>query len=63
MSKSNSPSPDNRNLDTKAIEALMAAQNMPPGLERTEALKKADELRHAADTFNYLFSNELTPPE
>jgi hypothetical protein len=42
---------------------MAAAQNMPPGLERTEAFKKATQLRHATDTYNYLFSEELKPPE
>ncbi len=32
-------------------------------LERMEAMKKADGLRHAADTCNYLFSCELKPPD
>jgi len=39
------------------------AQNLPPGPERIEAMKKADGLRHAADTYNYLFSCELKPPD
>jgi hypothetical protein len=56
-------SPDNRDLDVKAVDALMEAQSMPPGPERIEALKKADKLRHAADTYRYLFSSELKPPE
>jgi hypothetical protein len=56
-------SPDNRDLDVKAVDALMKAQSMPWGLERIEALKKADKLRHAADTYKYLFSSELKPPE
>jgi hypothetical protein len=30
---------------------------------RSEALKKVDKLRHAADTYKYLFSSELKPPE
>jgi hypothetical protein len=50
-------------LDAKAIDVLMEAQDMPPGPERTEALKKAEKLRYAADVYNYLFSNELKPPE
>ena len=32
---------------------------MSPGPERTNALIKADRLRHAADIYNYLFSTEL----
>jgi hypothetical protein len=63
MSKRNSALPDKCDLDAKAIDALMKAQNMPPGLARTEALKKAEKLCHAAGTYKYLFSNELTPPE
>ena len=42
------PQSDRRNA--KAIDALIEAQNMLPGPERTEALKKADQLRHAANT-------------
>ena len=63
MSKRNSASPDKRDLDAEAIDAMMVAQNMPPGSARTEALKKAEKLCHAADTYKYLFSNELKPPE
>jgi hypothetical protein len=56
-------SPDNRDLEAKAIDALMEAQNMPQGPERTEALQKADKLHCAADTYKHIFSNELKPPE
>jgi hypothetical protein len=56
-------SPDHRDIDAKAIDALVEAQNMPPGPERTDALNKATKLRHAADTYKYLFSSELKPPE
>jgi len=63
MSKRNSASPDKRGLDAKAIDALMEAQNMPPGSARIEALKKAEKLCRAADTYKYLFSSELKPPE
>jgi hypothetical protein len=55
--------PDNRDLDAKAIDALVEAQNLPHGPARTEALKAATKLRHASDTYNYLFSNELKAPE
>jgi hypothetical protein len=63
MSKRSSSSPDNRDLGAHANAVMAAAQNMPPGLERTEAFKKATQLRHATDTYNYLFSEELKPPE
>ena len=54
---------DKRDLDGKAIDALMEAQDMPPGPARTEALKRANQLSHAADIYKYLFSSELKPPE
>ncbi len=52
-----------QDLDAKAIEAALDAQSLPPGPERTEALRKAEKLRNAADMYNYLFSSELRPPE
>lgn len=42
-------SPDARNLDAEASAALEAARNMPPGPDRTAALKKAGILRKTAD--------------
>jgi hypothetical protein len=56
-------SPHQDYLDAKAIEAALEAQSLPPGRKRTEALKKAEKLRNAADFYNYLFSSELRPPE
>ena len=55
-------SPRQDYLDAKAIEAALDAQSLPPGPERTEALRKAEKLRNVAD-YNYLFSSELRPPE
>jgi hypothetical protein len=52
-----------QDLDAKATQAAREAQNLPPGPERMEAMKKTDGLRHAADTYNYLFSNQLKPPD
>ena len=49
-------------LDAKANEALENAERMSPGAERTEALKRAGHLCKAAETYRYLFSNELKPP-
>ena len=57
------PGSEKRDLDGKAIDALMEAQNMPPGPARIEALKRANQLSQAADTYKYLFSSELKPPE
>jgi hypothetical protein len=48
--------------DGGAIDAFEKAQKLPPGKERTEALKKAGRLRNAADTYKHIFSNELNPP-
>ena len=56
-------SPHQDYLDAKAIEAALEAQSLPPGPERTKALRKAEKLRNAADVYNYLFSSELRPPE
>jgi hypothetical protein len=56
-------SPHQDYLDAKAIEAALEAQSLPPGPERTKALRKAEKLRNAADMYNYLFSSELRPPE
>jgi hypothetical protein len=65
MSSKRNPTPPrgNPDFDAKAIEAFEEAQGMPPGAQRTEALKKARQLRIAAETYGYLFSNELKPPE
>ena len=52
-----------QDLVAKATQAAREAQNLPPGPERIEAMKKADGLRHAADTYNYLFSCELKRPD
>jgi hypothetical protein len=45
------------------MEAILEVQSLPPGSERIEALKKADQLRNAADVYRYVFSTELRPPE
>jgi hypothetical protein len=47
-------SPRQDDLDAKAIEAALDAQSLPPGPERTEALRKAEKLRNVAD-YNYSF--------
>jgi hypothetical protein len=52
-----------RDLDARAIDAVIEALKLPPGPERTEALNKATRLRNAADTYSYLFSNELDTPK
>jgi hypothetical protein len=54
---------DNGDLDAKAVDALVEAQSMPAGSDRTEALAKAEKLRYAAEVYDYLFSSELKPPD
>jgi hypothetical protein len=49
--------------DAEAIDALERAQKLPPGKDRTEALKKAGRLRNAADSYQHIFSRELKAPE
>jgi hypothetical protein len=61
--KKRKSSPHQDYLDAKAIEAALEAQSLPPGPERTKALRKAEKLRNVADVYNYLFSSELRPPE
>lgn len=46
----------------RADEALEAARNMPPGPERNDALKKAGELRNAADVDGPVFARRGRPP-
>jgi len=41
-----------------AADALEQAQNMPPGLRRSEALKKAGRLRSAADKPGLIFTRD-----
>jgi len=63
MGKPTPSSPNNRDLDNKAVEALGQAQSLPPGPKRAEARKKAEKLRRKGDAYNYLFSDELKPPD
>jgi hypothetical protein len=43
-------------LETEALTALEQARAMPPGPERTEAMKRAGILRNAADLRGMLFA-------
>ena len=43
-----------QDLNLKVTQAAREAQNLPPGPERIEAMKKADGLRHAADQIDGL---------
>jgi hypothetical protein len=46
--------PHSLDWDTKASEALEQAKKLPPGSKRSEAIKKAGQLRIAADMKNVL---------
>ncbi len=56
-------SPDRHDWFARAAEALEKARKMKPGRDRSEALKKAGQLRSAADMMGYLKSKELRPPK
>ena len=53
---------DQRAWSVRATEALANAQAMPTGPERDEALRKAEQLRTAAEMKGYLSSGELKSP-
>ncbi|MDB5517710.1 MAG: hypothetical protein JWQ17_4468 [Tardiphaga sp.] len=56
-------SPLNRDLDAEATDALEAARLMPPGPDKTDALKKAGLLRNAADINGLFFARRGRPPK
>ena len=47
--------------DAAADDALEAARTMPPGPERSAALKQAGLLRHAADSYGLIFARRGRP--
>jgi hypothetical protein len=47
-----------KELCARAIKALMDARGLPPGPQRLDALKKAAQLRDAANSYHQLFSAE-----
>ena len=49
--------------DAKANEALEAARLIPPGIEKSWALKKAGMLRNAADMRGISFAKRGRPPK
>jgi hypothetical protein len=60
--KRTDPPTDGFDWDAKATEALEAARAMPPGQEKTDALKKAGMLRNAADIHGLFFARRGRPP-
>jgi hypothetical protein len=55
------PHEGDRDWDAEATEALEAARLMPPGAEKTEALKRAGLLRNAADLRGIAFARRGRP--
>ncbi len=53
---------DQRDWSVRAAEALANAKAMPTGSERDEAVRKAEQLRTAAEMKGYLLSGELKSP-
>jgi len=50
-----------RDLDIEATTALDMARALPPGPERTEAMKRAGILRNAADLQGLFFAKRGRP--
>jgi hypothetical protein len=50
-----------RDLDIEATTALDLARALPPGPERTEAMKRAGILRNAADMQGLFFAKRGRP--
>jgi hypothetical protein len=48
-------------LEAEALIALEQARNMKPGVERTEAMKRAGTLRNAADLQGLFFAKRGRP--
>jgi hypothetical protein len=48
--------------DAAADDALEATRTMPPGPERSAALKQAGLLRHAADSYGLIFARPAGRP-
>lgn len=51
---------DRHDWNARATEELANAKKLPPGSKRTEALRKAGQLRVAADMKNLLMVKETT---
>jgi hypothetical protein len=54
-------SPDSRSQNASAADALQEAREMPPGPQRTDALKKAGLLRNAAVRQGLTFAKRGRP--
>lgn len=53
--------PRSHDFEADADQALAAPREMSPGPERIEALKKAGQLRNAADVYGVIFAKRGRP--
>ncbi|MBR1302156.1 hypothetical protein [Bradyrhizobium sp. AUGA SZCCT0042] len=51
-----------KELSAKAIKALLDARCLPSGPQQLDALKKATQVRDAANSYHQLFSAEREGP-
>ena len=61
MVEEKNPSRPKSDLEADALAALEEARAMPPGPERTEAMKKAGILRNAVDLRGVFFAKRGRP--
>jgi hypothetical protein len=61
MAHEKKAAPPKIDLEAEALIALEQARNMKPGLERTEAMKRAGVLRNAADLQGLFFAKRGRP--
>jgi hypothetical protein len=63
MTANKPPPRQDSDLDAQAQIALDEARAMPPGPEKTEALRRAGKLRNAADVHGFTFAKLGRPPK
>jgi hypothetical protein len=61
MAEEKKPPGPRSDLEADALAALEEARALPPGPERTEAMKKAGILRNAADLRGVFFAKRGRP--
>lgn len=54
---------EDRDWQAMAAKALEQAKKLAPGKERIDAMRKASQLRVAAEMMGWLSSRELRPPK
>ena len=61
MTKNKNLQRPDHDLEAEALAALEEARAMPPGPERTRAMRKAGHLRNAADLLGIVFAKRGRP--